>query len=406
MKFRFLVSSLIIFVLGLFVNPVYGSIKSEKQKKLLIICEMQEAGGVEEVINQVRKRFIARNYSVELMGLDDVSTFNVPGMPGVKMPYPWGIAEKVAEKIYEFEPDNIFIPLHGILSYQAGCFCAEYNIPFTGFYFIRYQEVVKDMTGIPFFLSTYFTHNFLSDATNVLVPSASIRDELIEVGCDSDHVFAWPHGVELDRFTVPTEEEKEAATKACNLEGYERPFYLFVGRICKQKNIPALLNVKVPGTKIVVGPEEDGYSIAKLQKEHPDILFVGPKYGQDLVDYYKSADIFLFPSKLDSFGIVQVEALATGIPIVGFNAFGPSDVVPKGCGVSYLADNDQEFQACAEQAWQDLQAGKITASKCRAYASRFSWETAMDKLENTLVQVDKEKMSETIESYMQAWWCC
>ena len=322
-----------------------------------------------------------------------------------------GIKQKIADKIYECEPDHIFIPLHlpGVLSYQASCFCSENNIPFTGFYFLRYPDTWKMMArvwpfnSISFSLCRYWTHNFLSDATNVLVPTRSMRDELIAEGCKD--VYTWPHGVNLSRFTLPTAQEKVAARKRCKLDGYKRPLYLFVGRLCLQKNIPALLNVKVPGTKVVVGPAEDFFSLGKLRKQYPDIVFVGGKYGQELLDYYRSADVFLFPSKFDSFGIVLLEALATGLPIVGFNAFGPSDVVPNGCGVSYLADNDQEFQACAEQAARDLKDGKVTPLMCRDHAAKFSWEAAIDILESRLVPIDKEKMLERMEDNMLSSYC-
>jgi glycosyltransferase involved in cell wall biosynthesis len=130
-----------------------------------------------------------------------------------------------------------------------------------------------------------------------------------------------------------------------------------------------------------------GYSIPELQKQHPDIIITGPKRGKDLINYYHSADIFLFTSKNDSFGLVLLEALASGLPIVGFNTYGPRDVVPKGTGVSYLADKDEELQTCAVKAWEDLQNGLITHQQCRDYAAQFSWDVAVDKLLLSLTQI-------------------
>lgn len=377
------------FVAALFSCSLFAeNLILENPKKLLIICDMWEnhIGGVEEVVNQLRNRLPQRNYEVKLMGLADVPVFSVPGMGDVSSPYPWGIKGRVATKISEFKPDHILIVLHGIMSQKSASYCADNNIPFTAFYPGRGPECVYAMSYIPMFITRYFINSFLSKASSILVPSASMRDELIVEGFKN--VIAWPHGIDLDTFSLTTLQEKQEATKACNLEGLPRPFYVFVGRISAEKNIPAFLNAKVAGTKIVVGPQDCGFNLESLRKDYPEIIFAGPKRGKDLLNYYKCADIFLFPSKMDSFGLVMLEALATGLPVVGFNTFGPRDVVPKGSGVSYLADSDEEFEICAKQAWKELQAGLVTPEQCRAYASKFSWGAAMDIFEESLIKIN------------------
>lgn len=365
----------------------HSLVAAQNHKKLLIICDMWDegVGGVEAVVHQLRRQLPARNYDVTLMGLADVPVFAVPGMPDISSPYPYGIQAKVAEKIAQFKPDHILIVLHGFLSLRAASYCADNNIPFTAFYPGRGPECVYAMTYIPMCITRYFVNGFLSKASKILVPSATMRDELITEGFKN--VIAWPHGIDLEKFTLPTAHDKLEATKACNLEGRARPFYLFVGRVSAEKNIPAFLDAKVPGTKIVVGPEECGFNLASLAQQYPDIIFTGSQRGQNLLHYYKSADIFLFPSKMDSFGLVMLEALATGLPVVGFNTFGPRDVVPQGCGVSYLANADHEFQVCAVQAWEALQAGLVTPEQCRAHAAKFSWDVAMDIFQDSLLQI-------------------
>ncbi len=362
-----------------------ATVSSKPNQKLLIICDMWEdgIGGTEEVVKQVRTRLSKKGYKVQLLGLDHISNFKVPFIKGTNSAYPWGIGSKLNKVISNFKPDHILIVWHGIMSQIASAYCHSRRIPFTAFYSARMPECIKAMMGIPVFISRFFINQFLSKASRILVPSSSISEELTQEGFKN--VIAWPHGIDLKRFGLPTAKEKKLATKLCDLENKEHPFYLFVGRISKEKNIPAFLNVKLPGTKIVVGPEYCGFNLEKLKEKYPDIVFAGPQYGNDLLNYYRCSDIFLFPSKMDSFGLVMLEALAMGLPIVGFNTTGPKDVVPTGCGVSYLANTDKDLRYCALQAWKDLQKGKVLPSQCHTYASQFSWDIAIEDLEKNLI---------------------
>jgi glycosyltransferase involved in cell wall biosynthesis len=408
------VKKLILFLLvsHLFIWPCFflcGEVlTSSPEKKLLIICDMWEdhIGGVDEVVRQVRTRLAKRSYIVAFMGLEDVSCFDVPFMPGTSSPYPWGIEKQVAKKIRHVRPDYIFIVLHGILSQKAAGYCYKNNVPFTAFYPGRGPECVQKMTGIPMWISRYFINSFLFKASKILVPSHSMHDELIAQGFSS--AVAWPHGIDLKNFALPTKEQKDIATQACKLENRTRPFYLYVGRISAEKNMSAFFDVDVPGTKIVVGPEDCGYCLESLQKQYPEIVFAGPQRGRELLNYYHSADVFLFPSKMDSFGLVMLEALASGLPVVGFNTTGPADVVPKGCGVSYLAESDEEFKHCALSAWAALQldVNQEIPLKCRAYATLFSWDMAMDAFEQNLFQIDPMVL-DSIENNELRWrGCC
>lgn len=376
------------------------------KKRFLIICENFEIvgepvkviGGVEKVILQVTDILQERNFDVEYMDVP-LDTFTVPGTEDLQSPYPWGIKAKIAQKIFTFKPDYIFIPLHGVMSYQAATYCFNQKIPFTAFYPARLTNICKSNFHIPMFISNYFVNDFLSKASRVLVPAFSMQAELEQQGIKN--VVAWPHGVELERFSLPTMQEKEDAIVACGLQDKPHPFYLYVARLSPEKNIQGFLDVKVPGTKILVGPEDMGYKISDLQQKYPDIVITGPKKGKNLLNYYHSADIFLFTSKQDSFGLVMLEALATGLPVVGFNTCGPMDVVPQGRGVSYLANNDDELQQCALFAWEDLQAGIITHEQCQNYAKNFTWDVAVDSLLENMVQIDpaiyenKEAFQET-----------
>ena len=252
-------------------------------------------------------------------------------------------------------------------------------------------ELIKSLFGFPIRISRYFINSFLAKATNILVPTPSFAQELIAQGLKN--VFTWPHGIDTGIFTLPTATEKEIATQACNLQHRERPFYLFVGRITKAKNLKAFLDLDLPGTKILVGEENIGYSLETLKKQYPQAVFPGLKQGQELLNYYQCSDIFVFPSKIDSFGLVLLEALACGLPIVGFNTFGPGDVAPISSGISYLADVNGSLQTQALQAWYDLQNNIVTPDLCHSYAEQFSWETATDNLLEHLTLIDESLLS-------------
>lgn len=373
-----------------FRNCTLQAGKPHKNKRLLIISDIYEKkiGGTEKVISELKVNLVKMGLTVFLLDFSKISTFIIPGTSGEAAPYPWRVKSEIAKIIKVFCPDYIFIVPLGIMSYMAGSYCFTNNIPFTIFYSVRMPELCKTLFSIPTCIMRYFVNPFLSKASNILVPTQSFRDELHKQGIKN--VFAWPHGVDLQRFNVPTPDEKRLATQTCGLQAFERPFYLFVGHLSKAKNLDAFLNLNVPGTKIVVGDENVGFKLNDLRKKYPHVIFPGAKLGSDLLNYYKCADIFLFPSKADSFGLVLLEALASGLPIVGFNTCGPRDVVPRGCSVSYLADDDLELQKLAIKAWQDLEQGIVTPSKCRKYAEQFSWEAATEHLLEKLVQIDTQ----------------
>lgn len=369
-------------------------------KKVLIIADIHEehVGGTENVVLEIKKRLIQKGLIVSVIDFSAVPTFQIPGAAGEPCPYPWSIKSDIAALIHQINPNYILIIPLGIMSYKAGAYCYEHHIPFTVFCSVRMPELVNSLFSFPLGISRYFVNGFLAKASNVLVPTLSFEKELRQQGLTN--VFTWPHGVDTEKFTLPTEEEKKQATIACNLENKPRPFYLFVGRITKAKNLEAFLNLDIPGTKILVGSEDIGYSLETLKKRFPDAVFPGLKQGKELLSYYQCSDIFVFPSKIDSFGLVLLEALACGLPIVGFDTFGPTDVVPSTSGVSYLANVDDTLQEQAIKAWHDIQNNRVTPLQCRMYSEQFSWDTATDSLLNRLIAIDTSVLDQAQKALM------
>jgi len=333
--------------------------------RLLIIADIEEEhiGGTEEVIRQIKKRLLLQNCNVRVMDMSELDTIQLPFLHGEPFTKPWGIKKHVAAVFKEFQPDYILIALMGPLSTSAADYCAEHEIPFTAFCSVRLPEISNIVTHIPCWITKYFIVNkFLSQAHHILVPTDSFKRELAIDGFAN--VTVWPHGIDLGNFPLPTKELKHQLVKALQLEGLPHPFYLYVGHLSKIKNLQAFLDLEVPGTKIVVGDENIGFSLAELKENYPEIIFTGPQRGINLLAYYHCADIFMFPSKNDSFGLVILEALACGLPIV--------------------ANNDEELGLCARWAWRHVQAGVIKPEDCRRYAARFSWETSIALLLNNL----------------------
>jgi glycosyltransferase involved in cell wall biosynthesis len=378
------------FLISVFAFSLFNLIHAAEKKRLLIICDNFESvdtkiiGGTEHVLIEATKYLEANNFEVSFV---KTSNFDIPrGMLSLE-------PTNAVKQIDTIRPDYILIVLHGFMSYHAACYCADNDIPFTAFHSCRLEHVAAKTHHIPTWLSKHYVNKFLKRAARVLVPTQSFVDELHAEGIKQ--ASAWPHGVDLNQFSVPTADEKATAITACGLEGKPRPFYLCVSRISQEKNIEAFLKLDVPGTKILVGPADNGYSIESLRKNYPDAIIAGPKKGRDLINYYKLADAFVFPSMRDVYGLTQLEALASGLPIIGFNTYGPQDVVPKGCGVSYLAEvetGQAGLNACAAEAWADLKAdtqGAIPA-RCRAYVERFSWEAVMRPLMENLIQINPD----------------
>lgn len=389
-------------VMSFVVGQAQAASVQHDPKRLLIISDIYEhsIGGTERVIAEIKVRLERRGMRVLVADFSKITTFQMPGTSGEPSPYPWRVKSEIAQMIKNFSPDYILIVPLGMMSYKAAEYCAENDIPFSIFYSVRMPELCKKLFYLPLTISRHFEYTLLSRATTILVPTLSFRNELTDSGLDN--VFAWPHGVDLETFTLPTPEEKEAATIACNLQCCERPFYLFVGHISKAKNLDVFFDMNLPGTKVVVGDENIGYTISDLRKRYPEIVFAGPKMGKDLLNYYACSDVFVFPSKNDSFGLVMTEGLASGLPVVGFDTTGPGDVVPRGCGVSYLANSDEGLQAAAIQAWVDLRQGVVTSMQCRKYASRYSWDSAVDDFLNKLEQINSLPNGE----HERRCWCC
>jgi glycosyltransferase involved in cell wall biosynthesis len=195
-----------------------------------------------------------------------------------------------------------------------------------------------------------------------MVATQSLRDELAARGFRN--IRPWSRGVDLNLFKPEPREPWPV----------KRPVFLYVGRVAVEKNIGAFLELDLPGSKVVVG---GGPQLGKLQRDYPDVLFTGPRYGEALARAYAGADVFVFPSRTDTFGLVLLEALACGTPVAAYPVTGPIDVLAEARGKIGAVNDDLRLAA--------LEALEADRAACRAHAERFSWRACAEVFLSHLV---------------------
>lgn len=259
---------------------------------------------------------------------------------------------RVTRLMEEAEPDAIHIATEGPLGALARRSCLKRGWPFTTSFHTRFHDYVHARTRIPPAWTLKALKRFHAPASTVLATTPSMRDELASAGFENLRV--WTRGVDSELFR-PREDA------ALGLEG---PVWIYVGRVAIEKNITAFLELELPGTKLIVG---DGPQREELEKRYPDAVFAGARFGEDLARHYAGADVFVFPSRTDTFGLVLIEALACGVPVAAYPLPGPIDIVTD----SAVGALDENLGRAARAAL-----GKDSEA-CRRHALRYTWaETA------------------------------
>ena len=254
----------------------------------------------------------------------------------------------VARRIEAAEPDHIHIATEGPLGWLARGWCLRRRRTFTTSYHTRFPEYIALRTGLPPSLTYAALRRFHAPAGAVMAPTASIAEDLSRRGFN--RVRIWTRGVDHRRFGRP----------ASNGLDLPRPIFLSVGRLAVEKNLEALLSLDLPGSVVIVG---EGPARADLQRRFPHAHYLGEKRGDALAEIYASADVFVFPSRTDTFGNVIVEAMASGLPVAAFPVPGPLDIV----GGSEAGALDEDLKAAC------LRALQIPRAAARARSLDFTW---------------------------------
>ena len=285
---------------------------------------------------------------VEFLTPEPFRTVALPGYEGLRVALP--SPTKVARLIDEVRPDNIHIATEGPLGLAVRRYCRKRGLPFTTSFHTRFPEYISARAPVPESWVWRALRWFHRPSGAVMAATPALADELR--GRGFRNVALWPRGVDTHLF-----HPRDADL------GLPRPVFLSVGRVAIEKNIKAFLALDLPGTKVVVG---DGPARAGLQQKYPDATFPGALTGEALAQAYAAADVFVFPSRTDTYGLVLLEALASGVPVAAFPAPGPRAVI----GAAPVGVLDADLgRAC-------LEALKIAREDCLAFAATQSWATS------------------------------
>ncbi|MEQ9517938.1 MAG: glycosyltransferase family 1 protein [Parvibaculum sp.] len=267
---------------------------------------------------------------------------------------------RVTQMLDELAPNAIHIATEGPLGLAARKYCLKNKLPFTTSFHTRFPEYLHARIRLPMSWTYALMRRFHAPAFSVMVATPILKSELEDRGFKN--VRIWSRGVDCQLFHPrPPETPNERPNQETDAASPPRPHWLYVGRVAVEKNIDAFLELDLPGTKIIVG---DGPRLEHLKKKFPKAIFKGGLYGETLANAYAAADCFVFPSKTDTFGLVLIEALASGTPVAAFPVQGPLDVI----GDAPVGKLDQDLRrAC-------LEAVKADRAACLAYAANFSWE--------------------------------
>ena len=265
----------------------------------------------------------------------------------------------VERRMVKFGPEAVHIATEGPLGRAARSLCLKWGMPFTTSYHTKFPEYIKArFPFIPMSWPYKFVRNFHNSGGRVMVTTPSMVTFLERRGFEN--LAPWARGVNTEQFSP----DKRFAPQDV-YAGLPRPSFVNVGRVAVEKNIQAFLELDLPGSKVIVG---DGPQLEQLKRKYADVHFLGAKFDDELARHFADADVFVFPSKTDTFGLVILESMATGTPVAAYAVTGPIDIIPdSGAGIV----SEDLKQAC-------LDCLKINRSAAVAHAQKYSWRTVTD----------------------------
>ncbi len=310
-------------------------------------------------VNSVVRTLTTTKLEMEKMGHDvdlltplEFRTFPCPTYPEIRLS--WLPGNAVEKRIREFAPHALHIATEGPLGIAARRYALRNKLPFTTAYHTRFPEYVQARFGIPLSWTYRFLRWFHGPSGAMMAPTPKVKSDLEEWGFTN--AVLWTRGVDLDVFRLQEAHKLDS----------KPPIFLYVGRVAVEKNVEAFLELDLPGSKWVAG---DGPAMAGLKAKYPDVNYLGVLNQPELAEVYASADVFVFPSKTDTFGLVLLEAMACGLPVAAYPVTGPIDVL--GDSKAGVMHEDLR-EAC-------LAALNIDRQTARVHAEKFSWRAATEQ---------------------------
>jgi glycosyltransferase involved in cell wall biosynthesis len=298
------------------------------RKKILIVTDnlRDQINGVVTTFSNIETLADRDGYDIVYLDPGQFSHFACPGYPEVRLCWPYGISAKIKT----LQPDYIHIATEGPVGLFARWWCEKNAIPYNTSYHTDFAKFLKKIYKIPESWTYWYLRWFHKNSHRILVTTKTIQDTLALYGFK--RMVIWTRGV------ARTETDFRTSTVA------GRPILLSVGRVSQEKNLDKFCELDYPiATKIIVG---DGPYRKSLQARYPDIIFTGYKTGESLAHYYANADVFVFPSCADTFGLVIIEAMAQGTPIAAYPVQGPIDIIENGVNGYMDEDLDTAVEKC------------------------------------------------------------
>jgi glycosyltransferase involved in cell wall biosynthesis len=323
-----------------------------------------QVNGVVRTLTSLARAATNLGTQIEFLTPDGFPSFGVPTYPGLQVA--WPNRREIVRRIEAASPDAIHVATEGPIGWAVRAYCLRNKLPFTTSYTTRFPEYVAVRTGIPAAIGYAVLRQFHNAGAVTMVATNSLRQDLAARGFKK--LGFWTRGVDTELFRPDEPAELDLP----------RPIFMTVGRVAVEKNLDAFLSLDLPGSLAVIG---DGPQKAELERRYPKVHFLGEKKGKDLASHVAAADVFVFPSLTDTFGVVQLEALACGVPVAAFPVTGPLDVIadrPIGA-----LDNDLR-SAC-------LRALGMSRDTCRAFAIEHSWENSARQFIGNLAALQQSR---------------
>ncbi|MEE4242349.1 MAG: glycosyltransferase family 1 protein [Desulfopila sp.] len=334
-------------------------------KKIVIVTDAwhPQINGVVTTLGKTITCLEKFGYCVETITPQLFRSFPCPTYPEISLSLAG--TKRLREQLLSFKPHCVHIATEGPLGWAARSICRSSGFAFSTSYHTRFPEYVRMRWPVPLSLSYRVLRCFHNAAAKTMVATSKLKAELEDRGFSN--MVLWSRGVDLDLFK-PEKKRKD---------GTADPVFLYVGRVAIEKNITAFLELDLPGTKMVVG---DGPARHQLADNYPAVTFTGYKKGAELAALYAAADVLVFPSLTDTFGVVLLEAMASGVPVAAYPVTGPLETVVNGEN-GYL-DNDLRSAA--------IRALGVPGESCRKSAMRYTWEACSKQFLNNLSFNDAE----------------
>lgn len=330
-------------------------------KKILVVTDnlRDQINGVVTTFANIEAYASSDGFNIVYLDPGQFPHINCPGYSEVKLSWAWGIGKKIKE----IAPDYIHIATEGPIGLAARLYCERNNLKYNTSYHTKFPEFLQKIYNIPTALTYWYMRWFHKNSYRVLTTTQTMVNELKQHGF-AGNIIPWTRGVDRSIFSSSLRKKKR-----------KNPVLLNIGRVSKEKGLDDFCALQYPGAiKIVVG---NGPYRSELEKKYPDVLFVGAKKGVELAKFFANADVFVFPSKTDTFGVVIIEALACGTPVAAYPVPGPQDIIEQGI-TGHLGNNLYEsISICLE----------LPRDRVEAASVRWSWEQCWEIFRDNLIKI-------------------